>query len=83
MAKIMRFGTSHEGIFCILCAKYLAFNTFGTSTVNALRCYQQVNCDLRSGPNWEPIIKTFYLNSRENYYACDLTHHKHGDWSEI
>ena len=51
MAKIMRFGTSHKGIFCILCAKYLAFNTFGTSTVNALRCYQQVNCDLRSGPN--------------------------------
>ena len=51
MAKIMRFGTSHKGIFCILCAKYLAFNTFGTSTMNALRCYQQVNCDLRSEPN--------------------------------
>ena len=39
MEKIMRFGTSHKGVFCVWCAecaKYLAFGTFGTSAMDAL-----------------------------------------------
>ena len=33
VAKIMRFETSHKGVFW--CAKYLAFVTFGVSTMDA------------------------------------------------
>ena len=49
------------GVFCAWCgkcAKYLAFGTFTTPTVGALKIVERLQAELRSGHNGPPESKT-------------------------